>query len=111
MVYRFKTKTSAEVLMTQTVGKDILTILDKEPSAEGVIQYHQIDRALMVLQEALRANADNARTTGDQAVGNNVSDSLPEDVADPIALRQRAWPLMQLMEQALIQKEDVYWGP
>ena len=64
MIYKFKSKSSGDVIMLQPNGQQVLTIIGKhsfeEPSVQGILLPEQMPQALTALESAI-ANEETAR--------------------------------------------------
>ncbi len=105
-VYRFKSRETGELVMLEPHGKRLLQIMGKDPSGPGVVLPDQMPGAI----EALRAAAleeeatrkrqkDEAQTRGDPA---------PE--FDPVSLRMRSAPFIEMLQRAEKAGVEVVWG-
>lgn len=106
MIYKFKSKAAGDVIMLQATGDRVLALIGKEPAAKGIIEPAQMASAMQALADAIAAD-DAARARGPG------SDDAAEDSADQrdkISLRQRAWPLVDMMKRALAADEPITWG-
>ena len=96
----FRSRAASEVVMFSDVAQRLLEIAGKTPAERGVITAAQIDEALERLQQAV------AR---EKAAG---SDAGPDDTGaqGPVSLRQRAYPLIEMLRAARKRRVDVTWG-
>jgi hypothetical protein len=101
MLYKFKSKATGDVIMTEAVGNRVMAVLGREPAAKGIFAV-QDQPALMALIEAAIA-ADEAARAG---AGRDEDDPR----ADAVSLRQRAWPLLDMLKRAHAARVDVVWG-
>jgi len=104
MIYKFKSQATADVIMQQFNGDQMLAIIGKEPAAQGVITLEQMPGAIAALEAAIAAHeAAQARLAEDpQAVVDVVGDS--------VLLRQRAAPFIELLQTSAQAGKDVVWG-
>ncbi|MEO6364240.1 MAG: DUF1840 domain-containing protein [Caldimonas sp.] len=102
-MYRFESRADADLLMMTPVGEQLLRIIGKEPTAQGIIQSTDLPAAIAALQQAIAA-ADAARTPSREQ-GDDEADG-----ARSVGLAQRAWPLLEMMRRSLADKSDVVWG-
>ncbi len=100
MIYKFKSKATGDLLMTQPVGDRVLALIGKGPSAQGVIDVDQMPAAIAALEAAVAAETTPA--DGDDAPGGGPGDR--------VSLRQRAWPMVEMLKRALAEKQPVVWG-
>lgn len=107
MLYKFKSKATADLIMTEPVGDRILRLIGREPCPKGILQADDLPAALAALQAAIEA---------DEALRRAASDGDDEEAAaevasrDRISLRQRAWPFVETMKRAQAAGEDIVWG-
>lgn len=105
MLYRFKSRAAADVVMLQPNAEELLKIISKEPGEKGIITAAQAPAAIAALRaeisrrEALPTEAD----TEDEDADYGKKD-------DPVGLRQRALPLIELLERSSAAGKDVVWG-
>jgi cyclopropane-fatty-acyl-phospholipid synthase len=96
MLYRFRSKADSDLFMNQAPAERILSIIGREPAAQGIIEPSAMAGAIARLQAAV---ADDERTRADAG-----------GVARGITLHQRAWPFIQLLKRSLAADEPVVWG-
>ncbi|MFN7835715.1 MAG: DUF1840 domain-containing protein [Burkholderiaceae bacterium] len=108
-VIRFHSKSALEIVMLKPHAKQLFAVMGlQEPGERGVIQGTQLATALQHLRAAVQtekaALADASPPTEDEEA------ERPRGMAEPVLLRQRAYPLMQMMSLAQQNGEDVHWG-
>lgn len=108
MLYKFKSQAAADVIMLQANAEELLKIIGKTPSPSGIITVAQIPAAIDALQAAVAA-----REAGDaEAPADTQGDAAPAsgDEEEPISLRRRAAPFIELLRQSADEGKDVVWG-
>lgn len=100
VIYKFKSKASGDVIMLGALGDRLLTLMGKEPAAKGIIDPTTYPAAIAALQTAI-AEEERERTQ-----------AAEEDTASApsISLRQRAWPLIDMMQRCQAAQEPIVWG-
>jgi hypothetical protein len=94
-MYRFKSKADGDLIMMAPVGDQMLRLIGREPAAQGIIEVAALPQAIAALERALAAaEAQAGKTAADDDVG----------------IRQRAWPLLEMMRRSLAQRADIVWG-
>lgn len=106
MLYKFKSKAGADVLMLQAHGDHLLRALGREPATRGIFQQQDLPALLARLDEVM---ADEERQL-EQARRDVEAEGRQPPPAPEILLRQRAWPLRELMRQAQAAGHDIVWG-
>jgi hypothetical protein len=107
VIYKFKSKAAGDVIMLGPTGDAVLRAIGREPSPKGIIEPDDMPAAMKALEAAITADdARRARTDDDQAAEADEAKGKP----DPISLRQRAWPLVEMLKRAHGAREPVVWG-
>jgi hypothetical protein len=108
MVYKFKSKASGDVIMLAAPGDQLMRLLGREPAAQGIIEVAHMPQALQALQAAIdqEAQAGKGPQVGDATGGAEADPSNPAAVA----LRQRLWPMLDMLKRAHAAQEPVVWG-
>ena len=110
MIYKFKSKSCSDVVMLKPHARRLLHILEKmdindpEDSA-GIILKDQIGVALAALQFAIDAEEASLKSIKNQVKD---QDDLMQ-VAAPISLKQRAYPIIEMLKRSQRQGHDVIW--
>lgn len=106
MIYRFKSKAAADVIMLGESGDQILRLLGREPSPQGIVEHAALGAAISALELAVAQ--DEAAFAQRQAEAE--AEGLPIPRREGVSLRQRAWPLLELMRLSLRDEQDMVWG-
>jgi len=105
MMYKFKSKAAGDVIMLGPNGDQVLRLIGKEPAAQGIIEPAAMPAAMAALEQAIAA---------EEAARNEARESSTEDALEaprePIGLRQRAWPLVEMMKRAHAENQPIVWG-
>lgn len=95
----FRSRAASEIIMFADNAHRLLEIIGKAPEERGVIAVAELGAAVAGLQRAVEAEAAPAPAQGaDQAA------------PLPVSLRQRAYPLLQMLRAAQARGVDVTWG-
>jgi len=105
-LYRFKSRETGDLVMLAPDGKRILEIIGKEPGAAGVILPQQMSSAEQELRDAvLLEEADQQRQREEaQAKGD------PPPAFDPVSLRLRSTPFIEMLQRCEKAGVEVVWG-
>jgi hypothetical protein len=107
MIYKFKSKAAGDVIMLGPTGDQVLALIGKDKRPQGIIEPGQMAAAIQALSEAVAADeAARAR----RAAGEEAPEEVPSGGRDPISLRQRVWPLVEMMKRALAADAPILWG-
>lgn len=114
MPITFKSQATGDLLMLQASAEALLSLLGKDAAQPGILETKDMPAALALLQ-GLPADepepADQRGSAADDAA--DASDALPADrpfADEPVTLRQRAWPLVRMIERALAENKPIVWG-
>lgn len=99
MSYRFQSKAGGDVLMLRAAGDQVLRAMNRLPAAQGIIEPGSMPGAVCALEAAMLAEESTARAA--------TASTLQR--GDGVALRLRAWPLLQLLDQARAAGVPVVW--
>lgn len=102
MIYKFKSKAAGDVIMLGPNGDHVLRLIGKEPAATGIIEPAAMPAAMAAIEQAVAAD-EAAR----QGATEPARAAAP---ADRISLRQRAWPLVEMMKRAHAANQEIVWG-
>jgi len=107
MLVTFSSKAGADILMLAQHAKPLLTIIgktdDKDLLKRGVFMPEQLEKAIMRLEQAIAAEPR-------QNLEDDQDSNLPKDALTmPVGLRQRSFPLLDLLKRAQVQQVPVMW--
>jgi Domain of unknown function (DUF1840) len=103
MLYKFKSKAAGDVIMLGPNGDQVMRILGRDPAPKGIIEVAAMPSAIGALEAAIVAAEHAAADPADPGV----AQATP---ADRVSLRQRAWPLIEMMKRAHAAGEPIVWG-
>jgi len=94
----FRSRAASQILMQSESAQLLLDIIGKPLGQRGVIAAAEIDEALRRLQAAVAASPA-AATAPDE-----------DPATAPVGLRQRAFPLLEMLRAASRRQVDITWG-
>jgi hypothetical protein len=108
MLYKFKSQVSSDVIMLEPNGRQILQIwgkFEEGVAAKGILLPEDMPAAKAALEAAIAAeDAHRAQAALDaQAHGED------SHIAG-ISLRQRAMPLLDMLQRSLKAQKEIVWG-
>lgn len=110
MLYKFKSKVTGDVIMLQPNGEQLLEIIGKrdtaEPALKGILLPGQMPQALAAIDTAM-AQEEAARR---EAVAQAQQEKLLPPRFEAVSLRQRALPLVEMIQRCLKAQEPIVWG-
>lgn len=104
MIYKFRSKAAGDLIMLPAHGDQLLRLLGREPAAQGIIEPADMPAAIAALQAAAEAGAAEPAPAADDA---QADDEAPRD---RVRLRQRLWPMIEMLRRAHAADEPVVWG-
>jgi hypothetical protein len=104
MIYKFKSKATGDLILLGPQGDQVLRLLGREPAAKGIIDVAAMPAAIAALEAAVAAvaNQDKAPQRSDDG-----DDPAAEQA---VGLRQRVWPMVEMLRQAHAAAQPVVWG-
>ena len=98
MLYKFKSSASGDLIMLGPQGELLLRLIGREPASKGIIEPWAMPAALQLLQAAM-------------AAAEPLQPAPPDDEPlPPVELRQRLWPMIDMLRRSQAAKVPVVWG-
>lgn len=106
MIYKFKSKAAGDVIMVGPNGTDVLRLIGKPAAAQGILEVSAMAGAIAAIEQAVAAD-EAARA---QAEKDARADGRTLAPREGISLRQRAWPLVEMMRRSQAAGVAIVWG-
>ncbi len=106
MIYKFKSKAAGDVIMMGPAGDDVLRTIGKSPAPQGIIEVADMSAAVGAIEAAVAAD-EAARAQAEKDAAAAGSRLAPRE---GVSLRQRAWPLVEMMKRSAAAGADIVWG-
>jgi len=106
MHYTFKSKAAGDLLMMEPVGSELLRAIGQEPAPRGIIETAAMPSAIEAIDRAIAR--EEAQPV--QAVAEATTESTELSRDEAVTLRQRAWPLVEMMKRAQAESANIVWG-
>ena len=106
MLYKFKSKTTGDLIMLEPHGRWVLEIIGKTPAAQGIVQVAQMPAAIAKLEAAMAQE----QAEREQATDADTDDSGHDDHDASLSLRLRAAPFVDLLKRCSQDGSDLVWG-
>ncbi len=101
MIYKFRSKATGDLIMLGPQGDQLMRLLGREPAARGIIEPAAMAAAIAALEAAVAAEATPAPP----------ADEAAEAAAEKqVSLRQRVWPMVEMLRRAQAAEVPVVWG-
>lgn len=109
MLYKFKSRATADLIMLDAQGQRMLRIMGKEVAPQGIVTVAQIPAAIAAIEAAVAAEEGGAADPTAQEAPPE-SQGQPDDAPDRVTLRQRAAPFLDMLRRSAAEDADVVWG-
>lgn len=107
MLYKFKSKATADLVMLEPNGRRLLEIVGKAESLErGIIQPPEMKAAIAALQAAIVEEDRQRQALIEQAQ----QEGQPPPWFGEVSLRQRATPLLEMLLRCEKSGKEIVWG-
>lgn len=110
MLYKFKSKTTGDVIMLQPNGRRVLEIIGKDTQAgtgdKGILLPEQMPAAIAALEAAIVKEEAEQKA----AVADALARSEPPPRFEAISLRQRALPFIEMLRRCEKAGTEIVWG-
>ncbi|HJW12144.1 MAG TPA: DUF1840 domain-containing protein [Albitalea sp.] len=106
MIYKFRSKVAGDVIMLGASGDHLLRSIGKAPAAKGIIEWAAMPAAIAAIERAI-ADEEAARK---QAEADAAAEGKKLPPQEGVSLRQRAWPLVEMMKRSHAAEVDIVWG-
>jgi hypothetical protein len=102
MLYKFKSKAAGDVIMLAPNGDQVMRLVGREPAAKGIFEVAHMPQLISALEHAV---------TAEELARSQSADSIePRGKGDGVSLRQRVWPLVEMLRRCLAAQEVITWG-
>jgi Domain of unknown function (DUF1840) len=109
VLYKFRSKAAGDVIMLEPNGDQLLRLIGKSPARTGIVEPLAMPMAIAALERAVAEDeAARAQAARDAGAGDDKADDATG--ARAISLRQRVWPMVEMMRRAQAADEPIVWG-
>jgi len=106
MLYTFKSRAAANLIMLQSNAERVLDLIGKQPGPKGIITAEQMPAAIAALERALEREDAAAKAALDEARAAGLAAPRRES----ISLRQRTMPMLDMLNRCHKSHTDIVWG-
>lgn len=106
MIYKFRSKASGDVIMLAPTGDRVLAAIGRQPAPKGIFEVDDMPAIIAAIESAIVA--DDAARAARRSDGDDGGTPVGPDGG--ISLRQRAWPLIEMLQRCHAAREPVVWG-
>ena len=101
MLYKFRSKAAGDVIMLGPNGDQVMRLIGREPAAQGIFEVEHMPQVIAALEQAVAA---------DEAARQPERDDDKPGKGDGVSLRQRVWPLVEMLRRCHAAREVITWG-
>lgn len=110
MLYKFKSRAAGDLVMLGPQGDALMRVLGREPATRGIFEVAHLP-ALVARLEAAVAEAEARSAASPGGAPGDAPDGGDAEAGGPaVGLRQRAWPLIEMMRRCHAAGEPIVWG-
>ncbi len=106
MLYKFRSKAAGDVIMTGPNGDELLRAIGQQPGPKGIIETAALAAAVASIERAIAAD-EAARADAERTAAAEGRKLGPRE---GVTLRQRAWPMIDMMKRSMKDDADIVWG-
>jgi len=107
MLYKFKSRAAADLIMLEPNGRRVLQIIGKPvDEKQGILQVQDMPAALAALEAAIQQEEARLKSAREEAVARGEKPPKAEDVS----LRQRATPFIEMLRRCQKADTEIVWG-
>lgn len=96
MIYKFRSPATGELIMLGPQGDQMLRLIGREPASQGIIEPAAMAGVIDTLLAAVAA---------DEVPAEDEDAKVPS-----VGLRQRLWPMVEMLKRARAADAAVVWG-
>lgn len=109
MIVTFTSKNSAKIIMMEKDARVVLNLIGRDYDVvpeHGVITHDQITHAIRSLEVTFHSEEEVEEEL--EKAEEEVSQE-GEEKRDPVLIKQRAWPLFEMLKVAETEGDDILW--
>ena len=109
MLYKFKSKVTADLIMLEPNGRKILQIIGKGDSIslrKGILLPTDMPAAIAALEQAIAGDEAEQKKRQEEARAAGEKPAL----AETVSLRQRAVPMIDMLRRSHHAEQEIVWG-
>ena len=104
MLYKFKSKTTEDLIMLEPNGRRVLEIIGKTPGPQGIVLAAEMPAAIACLEAAIAQEQIERQAAAAQNEG------VDAESETMLGLRQRALPFIDMLKRCSRDGSDLVWG-
>jgi hypothetical protein len=109
MIYKFKSPACGDLIMLGAHGEQLLRLLGREPAPRGIVEPAAMPAAMQALRAAIAAD-DARRAEVGEGEPRASADDADASERHAVGLRQRLWPMLDMLQRSHAENAPVTWG-
>jgi hypothetical protein len=102
VLYKFKSKAAGDVIMLGPNGDRVMRLLGRDPSPRGIFEVETMGALVARLEQAVAA---------DEAARRHAAEAVDDQTkGESVSLRQRVWPLVEMLRRCHGARQVITWG-
>lgn len=106
MLYKFKSKATGDLILLEPNGRRMLEIMGKAITPKGIVLPEEMGAAVSALRQAIEFDEAQQTLQTQEALGRGE----PPPRMEAISLRQRATPLIEMLQRCQKADKEMVWG-
>jgi hypothetical protein len=103
VLYKFRSKAAGDVIMLGPNGDQVMRLVGRESAARGIFEVEHMPALIAALEQAVAADEVARRDAPDAG-------DEPKGKGDGVTLRQRVWPLVEMLRRCHAARDVITWG-
>ena len=109
MLYKFKSRATAELIMLEANGRQVLEIIGKSADEHGIITVEQIPAAISALEAAAQEDSQRRRSAAQTDDKEQADADANGAAAEAVGLSQRVAPFVDMLRRSAAEGKEVIW--
>ena len=110
MLYKFKSRATADLIMLEANGRQLLEIIGKSPDElHGILTVEQIPAAIAALEAAAAQDAERRAPQAQPEGEEPQEEEAKPGARDPVGLSQRIVPFVEMLRRSAAHDKEVVW--
>ena len=113
MLFKFKSKACADLIMLEADGRRILKAMIGDDPVRGIVRAADLAATLARLDAAVAQDEAQRKALAEKATARQAGQEVTEDeeaALPAVRLAQRAAPMQQMIRRCITEEADLVWG-
>ena len=113
MLFKFKSKACADLIMLEADGRRILKAMIGDDPVRGIVRAADLAATLASLDAAVAQDEAQRKALAEKTAARQAGQEVTEDeevTLPAVRLAQRAAPMQQMIRRCMTEEADLVWG-